>query len=203
MKNIEVEIRGPLTEDQYKLLIHFLRENGKELGEKKRLFIDYSTFLEGGVENREKDIRIRSTNGVPEIIVKIGGWGGAESRKELSVFIKDGSFDTLAEIFGEIGYVKGVLCERVIKNYLYNGAEFAVVEVPGHSFYYEAEIMATSEEDHDLVFKKLNDICSDLGLHIFNKDDFFEYVAKLNAEANGIFEYKDYEPGDFTKKYGI
>lgn len=203
MKNIEVEIRGPLTKAKYGALIGFLHENGKELNEKKRVFIDYSTFLEGGVEHRQKDIRIRSTNGESEIIIKLGNWGGAENRKELSVYIKDGSFDTLVEIFGELGYVKGVLCERIIKNFLYKDVEFAVVEVPGHSFYYEAEIMATSDEDHDEVLKKLQNICTDLSLKIFSKEDFFEYVAKLNSEANGIFEYSRYKTGDFFKKYGI
>jgi len=83
--NIEVEIRGPLSQEQYQAVITYFEARGKKLDEKKRTFIDYSTFLEGGVRERDKDIRVRVTNGVPEIIVKLGSWGGAEARKELSV----------------------------------------------------------------------------------------------------------------------
>src|SRR3989344_8782456 len=100
-KNIEIEIRGPLSKEKFDNLVSLFEVEGKKITEKDRVLIDYSTFLEGGVENRQKDIRLRVTNGVPEVVVKIGKWGGSEHRKELSVFTKAGDFDTLVEIFGE------------------------------------------------------------------------------------------------------
>ena len=103
-KNIEIEIRGPLSKEKFKELVKIFTEHGTKKSEKDRVLIDYSTFLEGGVENRKKDIRLRSTNKTPEIIVKIGEWGENEQRKELSILGKPGEFDVMVEIFGELGY---------------------------------------------------------------------------------------------------
>ncbi|MFA6258056.1 MAG: hypothetical protein WC671_03580 [Candidatus Paceibacterota bacterium] len=202
-KNIEIEIRGPLLKKEFYNLIEFFENKGKKTSEKDRVLIDYSTFLEGGVENRKKDIRLRVTNGIPEIIVKIGEWGGTEQRKELSAFTKPGEFDTLVEIFGELGFTKGMLCERKSKVYDYKGIEFALVEVPGHSYYYEAEKMASLNENGEELINEIENVCKELKLNIFDKKQFFEYIDKLNKEANEIFDYKNYTLNYFKNRFNL
>lgn len=202
-KNIEIEIRGPLSKEELDKLVKLFEIKGKKMSEKDRVLIDYSTFLEGGVENRHKDIRLRVTNGIPEIIVKVGEWGGTEQRKELSVFTKPGEFDTLVEIFGELGFRKGMLCVRKSKVYEYKDIEFALVEVPGHSYYYEAEKMAHEKEDTEKIIKEIKNICIDLNLKIFNKEQFFEYIDKLNKESNEIFDYKNHTPNYFKNRFDL
>jgi adenylate cyclase class IV len=202
-KNIEIEIRGPLSKEEFNNLVKTFDNSGKKKSEKDRVLIDYSTFLEGGVENRKKDIRLRVTNGIPEIIVKIGEWGGSEQRKELSVFTKQGEFDTLVEIFGELGFDKGMLCVRKSKVYEYKGIEFALVEVPGHSYYYEAEKMASGNENGDELVKGIENVCKELSLDIFDKKQFFEYVEKLNKEYNEIFDYKNYTSNYFKNRFDL
>lgn len=202
-KNIEIEIRGPLLKKEFFDLINLFEKEGKKITNKDRILIDYSTFLEGGIKDRKKDIRLRVTNGIPEIIVKIGEWGGSEQRKELSVFTKPGEFDTLVEIFGELGFVKGMLCERKSKVYEYKNIEFALVEVPGHSYYYEAEIMAYKKEDPEKITKKIKKVCVDLKLSIFDKKQFFEYIEKLNKESNEIFDYRKYTANYFKNRFKL
>lgn len=202
-KNIEIEIRGPLSKEEFNNLVKTFDNSGKKKSEKDRVLIDYSTFLEGGVENRKKDIRLRVTNGIPEIIVKIGEWGGSEQRKELSVFTKQGEFDTLVEIFGELGFSKGMLCVRKSKVYEYKGIEFALVEVPEHSYYYEAEKMASGNENGDELVKEIENVCKELSLDIFDKKQFFEYVEKLNKESNEIFDYKNYTSNYFKNRFDL
>ncbi len=202
-KNIEIEIRGPLSKAQYESLITFFTKNGKVKEKKDRILIDYSTFLPGGIESRKKDIRLRVTNGIPEIIVKIGEWGGSEQRKELSVLGKPGEFDTLVEIFGHLGFGKGVLAHRKSRVYEYKDVEFALVEVPNHSYYFEAEKMAHGNEDAQKITEELTKICESLDLTVYDKKGFFEYIAILNKEANGVFEFDEYVAGDFKKKYGV
>ena len=150
-KNIEVEVRGLLSTAEYTKLKSFFADNAKKTEEKDRILIDYSTFLPGGVEERKKDIRLRVTNGIPEIIIKIGEWGGSEARKELSVKTASGTFDLLTEIFAALGYEKGTLAVRNSHVYNYKNIEFALVEVPGHSYYFEAEKMAHAGVDSDSV----------------------------------------------------
>ncbi len=202
-KNIEIEIRGPLSKEKFKDLVNLFETKGRKITEKKRVLIDYSTFLEGGVKNRQKDIRLRVTNGIPEIIVKIGEWGGIDQRKELSVFTKQGEFDTLVEIFGALGFCKGMLCVRKSKVYEYKGIEFALVEVPGHSHYYEAEKMAHENENYNKIIEKIKEVCADLGLKIFDKKQFFKYIEQLNKEANEIFDFTAYTSNYFKNRFKL
>ena len=202
-KNIEVEIRGPLSAAQYEKLASYFAKEGKEKGKKERVLIDYSTYLPGGVEERKKDIRVRVTNGIPEIVVKVGEWGGTEQRKELSMLGKPGEFDTLVEIFGHLGFKKGTLAERKSRVFEYKGIEFALVEVPGHSYYFEAERMAHRGEDTKKITEEMTAVCAGLGLTVFDKRGFFDYIAVLNREANGVFDFDRYVPGDFKKRYGL
>ena len=202
-KNIEVEIRGLLTAEEYSKLKSFLDKEGEKTEETDRILIDYSTFLPGGVEERKKDIRLRVTNGVPEIVVKLGEWGGTEQRKELSVKTAPGTFDTLTEIFGALGYEKGVLAVRKSQVYMYKDIEFALVEVPGHSYYFEAEKMAHANENADELLEEMQVVCKELGLTVFSKEEFFAYIQKLNKEANGIFDASMAEPDYFKKNYGL
>lgn len=202
-KNIEIEIRGPLTKEKFDDLAHFFEVRAKKKAAKDRILIDYSTFLEGGVENRNKDIRLRVTNGIPEIIVKIGEWGGSEQRKELSAFTKQGEFDTLVEIFGELGFCKGMLCVRKSKIYEYKDIEFALVEVPGHSYYFEAEKMAHEKEDPSIIIEEIKNVCKELELDVFDKRQFFEYIEKLNKESNEVFEYKNHTSNYFKNRFDL
>jgi adenylate cyclase class IV len=205
MKNdIEVEIRGLLTKEEYDTLNKTLEEKSQLKEEKYRILIDYSTFLPGeGIENRTRDIRVRVTNGIPEIIVKIGSWGGSENRKELSFKGKEGSFDSLVEIFGYLGFSQGVLCERRTKVYDYKGVEFALVEVPNHSYFFEAEKMAASENDFLNIEKEIKEVCEELGLSIMSKDQFFEYIKTLNKEANKVFNFESYTEDYFKDTYNV
>ncbi len=202
-KNIEIEVRGPLSKEKFESLVKFFETKGKKITEKNRVLIDYSTFLEGRIENRQKDIRLRATNGIPEIIVKIGNWGGVEQRKELSVSAKPGEFDTLVQIFAALGFYKGVLGIRKSKVYKYKGIEFALVEVPRHSYYYEAEKMANEKEDTDKIIQEIKNICRNLDLEVFDKKQFFKYIDKLNKEVNEVFDYKSYTPNYFKNRFGL
>lgn len=201
-KNIEVEIRGPLTKEQRDQLVVLFEREGKREKTKDRVLIDYSERLEEGKE-REKDIRIRSTNGVPEIIVKLGGWGGAEARKELSVTTAPGSFDTLAALFAALGYSQGVLCVRRTEVFVYKGIEFALVEVPDHSFHFEAEKMADEGEDAHLLLAEIETVCASLGLSVYSKEEFFAYVQVLNKEANEEFVFDPKNETYFKDRFSI
>lgn len=199
-KDIEVEISGPLSKEKNAELMEFFDKNGKKTNVKHRVLIDYSTFLGDGLKNRKKDIRLRITNGKPEIIVKLGDWNSSNHRKELSVFTEAGSFDRLVQIYAALGYEKGMLCERTTQVYEYKDIEFALVEVPGHSFHYEAEIMST-EDGVDQAKKHIEDVCKELGLEIFTDQGYMDYIETLNEEANEVFEFKNYTEDYFENRY--
>lgn len=203
-KIIEVEARGLLDLSQKNKLEKFLKANAVFKQEKRRILIDYSLFLEdGGVRNRSRDIRLRITNGEPEIIVKIGKWGAGENRKELSVMAEKNSFDRLVEIFDALGFSKGAMCVRNSVVYDYNDIEFAIVEVPGHSYYFEAEKMASKDENADLIYKDIEDTCTKLGLKLFDDESFMKYIEVLNDEANEVFDFNLHGQDYFKNRFKI
>ena len=203
-KTIEVELRGLLTKDQYQQLEKTLRSKGQFKQTKRRVLIDYSTFLPAeGIRDRTKDIRLRVTNGMPEIIVKLGKWGGTENRKELSVMANKGEFDKLVEIFAALGLTKGILAIRNSEIYDYHEIEFALVEVPGHSYYFEAEKMIGAGENIAKAKQTIEAELLKLNLTWFDNETFFKYIDSLNAEANEVFDYNNYSDNYFQKRFNL
>ena len=199
MKNIEVEVRGSLPKEKVQELKTLFSTKGKLKESKKRLLIDYSAFIPGqGLGERDKDIRLRMTNGQPEIIVKLGNWGVDERREEISIKTEKGSFEELVKAFAAMNLKKGMMAIRESEVYDYNGIEFAIVTVPNHSYYFEAEKMSSEEnskDDHQEILK----VCKELGLEPFDQKGFLDYIALLNKEANEVFDFEDYKKGYFDK----
>ena len=151
----------------------------------------------------ERDIRVRVTNGIPEIVVKLGSCGGSESRRELLFKGKKEEFETLVEIFGQLGFIKGTLAKRDAIIYDYKGIEFALVKTPGQHYYFEAEKMAHSKADFKKVENKIRKVCKELRLKVISKDGFFKFIEELNKTDNQIFEFKDFKKNYFKDKFGM
>lgn len=202
-KNVEIELRGPLTKKGYLELKKFLSKQGKLKGKKNRVLIDYSeNFSKGDMKNRQLDVRLRSTNKISEIIVKTGRWGGRDNREEISVLCGKMSFDKLVEIFGLIGLDKGIFCERKIEVYDYKGIEFALINIADIAYTFEAELMGGQGEVEE-AHNKIMGVCNKLRLKTFNDKEFFDFIKSLNGSVNKKFEFKNYREGFFRKKYGI
>ncbi len=188
--DFEIELRGEIDGQKYAKTKEFLDEKGTFKEEKNRIFYDFSTFIEGeGLRGRTKDFRIRETNGNPEVILKLGTWQGSDHREEISVMTERGSTERLLKIFGEMGFVKAIKGNRHTFAYDYKGVEVALVEVPGHSYYFEAEIVAPYDSDHDLVKKNIETVLEELGLKVFSEEGFHDYIDRLNAESNEVYQY--------------
>jgi len=203
-RNIEVEIRGPLSKDDYKRIKSFFDKNASFVESKNRVLIDYSTLNEeGSIDNRTKDVRLRATNGIPEIIIKLGNWGEGEARREISLKTAKGTFDDLVEVFGHLGWKRGMLCIRNSFVYTYKEVEFALVEVPGHSYYFEAEKMIGQESEKGKALEEIGRVCSQLNLKQFNKEEFFEYIDLLNGSVNEVFDFEVAPKGYFKQRFSI
>ncbi len=189
--DFEIELRGRLTDEKFLNIKDFLDKNAKLKAEKNRVFYDYSTFIPGeGLRGRTKDFRVRETNGQPEVILKLGNWQGSDRREEISVLTEKNSTEKLLKIFGEMGFTKAIKGIRHTLAYDYKEIEIALVEVPGHSFYFEAEIVAPADSNHDKVHQQIQNILDELGLETFSEDGFHDYIDQLNAETNEVYEYK-------------
>jgi len=202
-KTIEVEMRGALDSSAIPELVEKILSDGEFVQRKERVLIDYSTCLpEQGIEGRKLDIRLRNTNKLSEIILKTGAWGGSDARREYSVKTND-SFDTLVQIYKLLGLNKGVLCVRNIDVYTYKGVEIALVEVPGHSYFFEAEIELSETEGTEKAQVTLKEILDELGLITYSDTEYFAYIELLNKEANTIFDANQESETYFKDTFGI
>jgi len=191
MSIIEIEMRGPLTSDSYQKTLEFLQKEANFKKEKRRVLIDYSTFLDtDGFSSRTLDIRSRITNGEGEMIIKQGAFGGSDVRREVSVPVAGKDYLPLVEAYALMGYKKGVLCVRNTMAFEYKGVEVALIEVPGHSYFFEAEIELDKEEGIEEAQKVIRSVCDELSLTLYSDDEYFAYVETLNEEANGVFDYE-------------
>lgn len=194
LKNIEVELRGPLNEEEYENILKILKAKGELVKQQTRLLLDYSTFLEG-IGERKLDVRVRITNKKVEIVVKKGRFGGT-SREEACLFPEDNDLKNTLKIMSLLGYTKAVACDREIERYMIDEIEFAIQDVKNfnnngavHSRFFEAEIMS-DEEGKDLAVKKIRTFLESYNLKEFSETDWNDYVAKINNEANGVFDYE-------------
>jgi len=196
-------MRGPLSESQLLSLSRILPLKGKFVERKERVLIDYSTLMQKeAIEDRKVDIRLRNTNNVSEIIIKTGSWGASDIRREYSVK-SDSSFDTLVQVYLLLGYTKGVLCVRNIDVYKYSGIEIAIVEVPGHSYFFEAEIELTEEEGVEVAQDKLREVLKSLDLKVYSDSGYFDYIATLNEDANIVFDARKESEHYFANTFSI
>lgn len=191
-QSIEVELRGPLMPEEYEGLRTLLQTKGQFVKKQNRFLLDYSTFLEG-IGERKLDVRVRVTNGKQEIIVKRGKFGGT-AREEASVFPEGTLADTL-KLMSLLGYTKAVACDRAMERYMIDGIEVVLQDVrdyskPGtiHSRFFEAEIMSDAA-GVDTAVEKIRSFLKTNNLREFSETEWNDYVAVMNKEANGVFDF--------------
>ena len=68
---------------------------------------------------------------------------------------------------------------------------------------YFIEEIAKTYEDADKIIKDITGVCKSLGLEVFNKQQFFEYIDTLNKESNEIFEYKNHTSNYFKNRFNL
>lgn len=181
MSKIEVEHRGLLTLDKFKELKSFFEKNGKALEIKKRFTFVYNSSKSSVREVKEEviDIKLRITNKKPELAVKYGKWSGKDARREFNFFLDEDQFPEMLEFLKILGYKKFVLMANTKYDYLYNGIEFSLVEVPEWGYYFEAEIV-TDEESAAEADKLLDSEIKKFKLHVLDEEEYYDLLDELN-----------------------
>lgn len=200
----EIELRARLGPDQFSALQNELRAaNGYT--EQRRCFIDYSTFIEG-IGERKLDVRIRVTNGMPEIAVKKGQFGGAVREEALLPF-EDARLEHALSVMALLGYTKGVAGGRRIYRGRIGDVEVALQEVLsfnnpsviGEQFV-EAEYVGASDNESEGV-RTVTQFLSTRRIEPFSVDAWNEFVRALNESLNGVYEHGQ-TPTEIIRKLG-
>ncbi|MBT4605010.1 hypothetical protein HOC01_05185 [archaeon] len=219
---IEVEVRGPLSGFLHSKLVSHLKSNGRYVKRKERQMLccmDVDELKQG--DGACLDVRSKITNGVGELSIKKGKWGGSDSREEVSVYLGEGQYMGLVNALKLLGYDRVIWAERHSERYELevNGSiiEFAIIEVisppkqsstvPIHSIFFEAEIAVLGELDvegsEELVANAqeiLNKVCSELGLSIFTDEQWYAHVDIMDKEANRVVHLSNQDDMAFVRK---
>lgn len=182
MVKFEIELRGLLNKNQKKELEKFLVKKGKIVKQYKR-----THWIFGLSHAKKIDIRIKETNGEHEFSLKVGKIGNA-NRKEISIPFPPDKLKQSLEFLKFLGYREGLKAIRNGRVYIYKGIEWAIVEVPGHSNYFEAEKIVNSKKEGKAAENEIRIIANELGLNIFTSRETVNYIKKLDKEANKIFK---------------
>ena len=188
----EVELRALLNDQEWERLREYCEAHGRFLGRENRFFVDYSTFIEG-IGTRKLDVRVRITNGHPEIVTKQGSFGGG-ARTEAIARLEGSDAASAFQVMGMLGYRRGVACDRGISRYDIDGIEIAIQDVRRygkepklHSRFFEAEMMCAPEDVAEAE-SRIRTMMEDAHLRHFEENDWYEYVRMINEEANGVFD---------------
>ncbi len=204
MAKIEIEVRGPLSQEKLAELEKFFATEGEFIEKNQRLSVCYTILQQDEKEvASDLDIRARITNDEPELVIKVGKWRGSDIRKEVGVKVQRGEFSNLIAVCATLGYTQAIVSESITSIYRYQEIEFSLVNKSNHSYFFEAEILAGEESDKEKMQATIQNVCAGLGLKLFSDEEFFNYIKLLNREVNIHFDWARDGEDFFKLKYNL
>lgn len=188
----EIELRAKVDENTFASIKQEVEKHGS-ISIQTRCFIDYSTFVEG-IGERRLDVRVRVTNGVPEIVVKRGIFGAAV-REEAAARVVSEDLEKALSVMALLGYEKGVMGGRRIHRGMIGDVEVAAQEVLDFNQpsviaerFVEVEYIGAST-DHKVAESSLRNFLEERKIKPFTIPEWNLYIAELNKKWNGVYEH--------------
>ena len=185
--NIEVEIRGRLSDAEYDRVKKFLDQHGKHVENHERemfLLRDYPGYTKDFV-SRSVDIRLRNTSGRCEIMLKRQMEG---AREEVSLKLAETDLENAKKVAKALGCTTAVWMHRLKEVYEYNGVEWSLVIAPNNIRYYEAEIALADTKKVAGTHIQLAEEAKKLGLEVLDDEGTRALIHRLDTEANKVVE---------------
>ncbi|MFP4634190.1 MAG: CYTH domain-containing protein [Candidatus Aenigmatarchaeota archaeon] len=205
--SIEVEMRGPLSEERFKELRSFLKNNGEFLGKKNRLSLIY---FEGDeipedveeIMNKKIDLKLRITNGEAEIVLKHGEWRSSDEREEYIVQFDSRDFEDAIRILKALGWHMCIVNRKNTYKFKYGGIDFSLTHLPTFGYQFEAEILT---EDGDRAEQKKEEILETLDkldLEVYSEEEFKQLCNRLNNTEEIQYDFYEDSPDGIRKNFG-
>ncbi|MFA4887896.1 MAG: hypothetical protein WC595_06820 [Candidatus Nanoarchaeia archaeon] len=199
--NQEVEYIGELSDKQHNAL---KAKFGKPIKTKRRISFMYfkndipSEFSQA--EDDGIDLRLRITNGEPELILKQGSFTATHSRKETSIHFKVSEIQDYINLFAGLGWKIVVAYGAETSVYSYNGIEFSLIKIKDYGYNFEAEIL-TSEDKVEEAKKKIEAELSILGLKPFDEQGLNKQCNAINNEKELQFDFSKQQFKDIEARF--
>lgn len=160
-KNIEVEIRSFISQEQYEKLINHFTTQGTFLSEDEQVTHYFDS---------EQDLRIQKNKFYSKVWMKKGKIHD-DSREEIEIKLPVADFEKLENLFLSLGYAISIKWFRQRHSFKWKDIDVAVDCTKGYGYILELEQMATAEEK-EKVLQFLKEKLAQLGIAQTSKEEF-------------------------------
>lgn len=175
---IEIEFRGPLTKAGFQKLLGFLKRKGRFVKKTKRKTFVFFT------DDKTLDLKVRTTDGESEIVVKKGFWG-ARKREEIVLPIETKLVGVAQELLAALGYEEGVIALRETEVFVYKDVELSLVKCPKNYYFYEAEFVGGKSIKGPEA--QVERILKFLELEIWSEKEVYDFLMFCNQNIDEHF----------------
>lgn len=182
----EVEVRGPLTQEEYVRFDEFLEKNGKKV----RDFDEFAVFYHSGSKHNFPigALRIKKDDKVEKIVFKIFDVGAQEVNKELEIKLQPGEYKKMIQLIHHLGITHGDVAPCYRKDFEYNGMVISIKDKHMLGPHFEAEIIVKDEKDVEKVQVGLRDFIRKMGFRLWEGNDYTIHRDKVLKERGGPVE---------------
>jgi len=183
---VEIEIRGRLTQEEFKNANSFFTEHGvlKEIQDREMILLQDTPGYDSDPTKREIDIRLRRTNGKTEIMIKRKMSDNNVARTENSFNLGEILLEDAKELVKHFGSKKGQWMHRRKSIYDYKKVEWSLVEAVPGIFYYEAEMVAEESDDLEKLRLDLIRIVQNEGYSVMDAEEYKLFIELLGQKVN-------------------
>jgi adenylate cyclase class IV len=183
---IEVEIRGELSKEKFDELNNFFPEKGKllEVQDREMILIHDTPLYNADPTLRQVDIRIRTTNGERELMVKEMKSEGNTARSEHQYIFSNADMEGVKKLVKFFGYNSGGWMHRKKSVYDHNFFNWSLVEAVPGIYYYELEKEVSEDADFEKVKQGLIEEAKSHGLTYMSDEEHRIFIKMLTATVN-------------------
>lgn len=184
-KNLEVEIRGRLSKNDFKRVAKLLKTKGGLQKHYSQLSVDVSPGFNPKTRNWENgsnfDLRLKKSGNVEKISLKVGQFH-LKKRQEVEVKIQEGQFLNALELLEILGFNKGMIYFWESWEYSYQNFQVKLSKYTEDYYTWEIEAQAESSDPHKMA--KI------LGLKPYSKKEYNEAINWENKHIHKLYEQK-------------
>lgn len=174
---IEVEIRSFLTEEQYKNLLTYFKENAefvKEENDETEYYADQGA------------VRIRRTDNSAKLVLKTGNIHD-EFREEHEIKIQHSDFPLFQKMFSKLKIPKQIKWQRHKHTFNWKGITAELGNNKGYGYIIELEKL-TTPENKTLALQELKQKLSELKIPITPKEEFEKAYENYKNNWKNLLE---------------
>lgn len=161
IKNIEIEIRSLIDEENYKKLLRFFKKEGRLISQENQT----SYYLSG-----ENDLRIQKSDSYAKIWLKKGMMHD-DFREEIEVRLNLKEFENASRLFESLGFKKEIIWIRKRKVFSWKKVKVMLDNTKGYGYILELEKMSDLASKNRVI-KDLKSKMELLGIKETSKEEF-------------------------------